>query len=233
MTNNKMAFQFLDEDQEVPIGYKWIKCHLIFDIKMDLMQKARFFAGGHMTNPPQEITYSSVVARDNVRIAFLIAALNDIDILATDIENAYLNSEPRERVYTTAGPEFGFELQGKRVLILRVLHGLKSSGAAWRAHFANTLRDLGFTSCLADPDVWFCASSKPSGFHYYEYILVYVDDVLVLSHDGTAIMKHLEKYYRLKDGFAQPKQCLGAAVKQWTFSNDPGKTRWALSLNNT
>jgi len=87
----------------------------------------------------------------------------------------------------------------------------------------NTLRDLGFTSCLADPDVWFCASS---GFHYYEYILVYVDDVLVLSHDGTTIMKHFENYYRLKDGYAQLKQYLGAAV---TFSNDPGKTRWALS----
>jgi hypothetical protein len=66
MTNNKVAFQFLDEDQEIPIGYKWIKCHLIFDVKMDLMQKARFVAGGHMINPPQEITYSSVVMRDSV-----------------------------------------------------------------------------------------------------------------------------------------------------------------------
>jgi hypothetical protein len=82
---------------------------------------------------------------------------------------------------------------------------------------------------LADPDVWFHASSKPSGSHYYKYILVYVDDVLVLSHDGTTIMKHLEQYYRLKDGFSQLKQYLGAAVKQWTFPNDPGKTRWALS----
>ncbi len=27
-----MAFQLLDEDQEVSIGYKWIKCHLIFDM---------------------------------------------------------------------------------------------------------------------------------------------------------------------------------------------------------
>jgi hypothetical protein len=36
----------------------------------------------------------------------------------------------------------------------------------------NTLKDLGFTSCLADPDVWFRAAKKPDGYEYYEYILV-------------------------------------------------------------
>lgn len=88
-----------------------------------------------------------------MRIAFLLAALDDVDILAMDIGNACLNSTPREKVYTMACPEFGTELQGKRVLIERTLHGLKSSGAAWGAHLANTLREIGFISCLADPDL--------------------------------------------------------------------------------
>jgi hypothetical protein len=57
----------------------------------------------------------------------MIAALNDIDILACDIGNAYLNASPREKVYTTAGPEFGHELEGRAVLIVRALYGLKSS----------------------------------------------------------------------------------------------------------
>jgi hypothetical protein len=102
-----MAFKFLEEDENVPVGYKWIRCHMIFDVKMDFTRKARFVAGGHMTDPPSAITYSSVVSRDSVRIAFLLAALNDVPILATDIGNAYLNANPREKVYTTAGPEFG------------------------------------------------------------------------------------------------------------------------------
>jgi hypothetical protein len=97
---------------------------MIFDVKMDFTQKARFVAGGHMKNPPQSITYSSIVSRDSMRIAFLLAALNDVDILATDIGNAYLNALPREKVYSTAGPEFGSELQGKRVLIVHALYGL-------------------------------------------------------------------------------------------------------------
>ncbi len=146
-----------------------------------------------------------MVTRDSVRIALLLVALNDIDILATDIGNAYLNADPRERVYTTAGAEFGAELKGKYVLIVKALYGLKSSGAAWRAHFANTLKDLGFFSCLADPDVWMHKAKKPDGTEYYEYILVYIDDVLVLSHQGKLIMESLECYYRLKDGFAKPK----------------------------
>jgi hypothetical protein len=158
-----------------------------------------------------------------------LAALNDVPILATNIGSAYLNANPRKKVYTTAGPELGSELQGKSVLIVRALYGLKSSSAAWRAHLANTLHQLGYTSCLADPDVWFCPARKTDNFEYYEYVLVYVDDLLVLSHQGEKTMKALEEYYRLKDGFAPPTQYLGAEVKQWQFPQDITKTKWALS----
>jgi len=202
---------------------------MIFDVKMDFTRKARYVAGGHMTDPPTTITYSSVVSRDSVRIAFMIAALNDIDILACDIGNAYLNASPREKVYTTAGPEFGHELEGRTVLIVRALYGLKSSGAAWHAHLANTLQHLGFTSCLADPDVWFRAAKKADGFEYYEYVLVYVDDLLVLSHQPDIIMKSLEDFYWLKDGYNKPDHYLGAQIKEWRFPEDANKVMWAIS----
>jgi len=229
MKNNRMAFQFLEDEQPVPVGYTWIKCHMIFDVKMDFTRKARYVAGGHMTDPPSSITYASVVSRDSVRIAFMIAALNDIDILACDIGNAYLNATPREKVYTTAGPEFGHELEGRRVIIVRALYGLKSSGAAWRSHLSNTLQHLGYTSSLADPDVWFRPAKKSNGFEYYEYVLVYVDDLLVLSHQADITMKLLEDFYRLKDGYAKPDRYLGAQVKEWRFPDDTVKPVWAIS----
>jgi hypothetical protein len=93
-TNNKSAFQFLDNDERVPVGYKFIKCHMIFDVKIDFARKARFVARGHMTDSSESITYSSIVSRDSIRITFLLAALNDVDITATDIGNAYLNALP-------------------------------------------------------------------------------------------------------------------------------------------
>ena len=62
-----------------------------------------------MTETPASLTYSSVVARDSVRIAFVLAALNELDIRACDIQNAYLTADCREKIYTIAGPEFGSE----------------------------------------------------------------------------------------------------------------------------
>jgi len=76
MMNNAAAFRFLESDEVVPIGSTWIPCHMIFDIKEDLTRKARFVAGGHWTDPPSQVTYSTVVSRDSVRIAFLIATRN-------------------------------------------------------------------------------------------------------------------------------------------------------------
>jgi hypothetical protein len=66
---------------------------MIFDVKMDFTRKARFVAGGHMTDPPTSMTYSSVVSRDSVRIAFLIAAMNDLEVLGADGGNANLNAQ--------------------------------------------------------------------------------------------------------------------------------------------
>lgn len=102
----KLALKLLDQDTKAPIGFKWIKCHMIFDVKMDFTQKECYVAGGRMMDPPTSLTYSSVVSQDSIRIAFLLAASNDLDVQAADIGNAYLNAPTKEQVYTTAGPEF-------------------------------------------------------------------------------------------------------------------------------
>jgi hypothetical protein len=64
---------------------------------------------------------------------------------------------------------------------------------------------------------------------YYEYVLMYVDDLLVLLHQPDKIMKALEDFYRLKDGFVKPDQYLGAQVKEWRFPENSSKALWALS----
>ena len=50
--------------------------HMIFDIKMGgkFTIKSRLVADGHTIAPPSSITYSSVVSRESVRIAFIIAS---------------------------------------------------------------------------------------------------------------------------------------------------------------
>ena len=42
-------------------------------------------------------TYTSVVIQESLRIALLITVLNDLDILTSDIGNAYLNAYTTEK----------------------------------------------------------------------------------------------------------------------------------------
>ena len=77
------------------------------------------------------LTHASVVSRDSVRIAFTLAALNGLDLLAGDCEGAYLNAPSREKLYTKCGPEFGAEYEGRCALIVRALYGSKSAAASW------------------------------------------------------------------------------------------------------
>jgi hypothetical protein len=130
-------------------------------VKTDFTRKVRFVAGGHKTDPPTSLTYSSVVARDSIGIAFLIAVLNGLEVLATDIGNTYINADVHEKLYFVAGDEFGNVNKGKNVIITKALYGLKSSGATWRAHLAEALHGLGYKSTLADPDVRICPEVKP------------------------------------------------------------------------
>ena len=70
-----------------------------------------------------------------------IAALNGLDLLACDIQNAYLTAKCREKIWNIAGPEFGSE-EGSLMIVKMALYGLKSSGAAFRAKLAGVLHDL-------------------------------------------------------------------------------------------
>jgi hypothetical protein len=56
------------------------------------------------------------------------------------------------------------------MIITRALYGLKSSGAEYWPHVAQTLMDLGFNASKEDPDVWMRAAAKENGFEYYPYI---------------------------------------------------------------
>ena len=79
------------------------------DLGENFRIKAQLLGGGHTTTAPASFTYSLVVLLDSVRISLTIAALNGIEILACDIQNAHLTAKCRDLIWTTAGPEFGTE----------------------------------------------------------------------------------------------------------------------------
>ena len=93
------------------------------------------------------------------------------------------------------------------------LYGLKSSGAAFRAHLANTLNGIGFLSNKSDPDIWYWPEVKPNGFDYLEYILCYVDDILCISHDPGIVLGQIQAVFKFKgDNMDQPKISFGDQI---------------------
>ena len=216
MKNVRIAFEIFEgEVKDIPIGYQKVDCHMIFDIEMgeSFRRKARMVAGGHTTEVPATLAYLSVVSRDSVWIALTIAALNRLKVLACDIQNAFLTDKCREKCYTRAGAEFGFE-QGKLMLITRAIYGLRASGATFRSFLGEVLYDLGYVPTKADPDVWIRLAVKPCGFRCYEMLLCYVDDVLSISEEPLKTMKGIQRTFKLKyDKIAEPKDYLGASLE--------------------
>lgn len=180
------SFESLGVGAPIPEGYKKIPCHFVYDIKHDGRFKSRFVAGGHKTGSPTESVYSGVVSLQGVRLVTFLAELNDMELWGTDVGNAYLESYTKEKVAFIAGPEFG-EYAGHTMVVIKAQYGLKSSGKCWHDKLYDVLRSMDFFPSKAEPDIWM----RDKGDHY-EYIAVYVDDLLIASRNPQEIIDGLE-----------------------------------------
>jgi Reverse transcriptase (RNA-dependent DNA polymerase) len=176
----------------VPSGYKRIRCHMIYDVKHDGRHKARLVAGGHLTDPNTESVYSGVVSLRGIRLIVFLAELNKLQLWGADIGNAYLEATTKEKVYIVGGPEFG-SLEGHSLVIDRALYGLRSSGLCWHQRFSDVLRSMCFTPSKAEADIWMRENDG-----LYEYIAVYVDDLLIAARDPNSIVQTLQEKHKFK-----------------------------------
>jgi hypothetical protein len=172
--------------------YKKMRVHMVYAVKHDGKHRARLIAGGHLMDTPIDSVYSSVVSLRGIRILAFLAELNELELWATDIGSAYLESYTKEKVYIIAGPEFG-ERQGHTLIIVRALYGLKSSGLRWHERLSDVLRAMGFFPSKAESDIWMRQVDD-----HYEYIAVYVDDLMIASKDPGKLVDTLTNEYKFK-----------------------------------
>ena len=228
MSNVGIAFKILTESKTVPPGWTKVTGHLVFDVKMSLQRKARWVLDGHLTPDVDYSTYAGVVSRESVRIALTYAALNGLDVWTADIKNAYIQAPSSRKDYIICGPEFGLENVGTPALITRALYGGKTAGADFRKHLRDCMKFLKFTSCRADPDVWMRAAVDPDRREYWEYVLLYTDDCLVVSHRGQSVLTdEIGKYFEMKqESIAHPDIYLGGKLRKVELEN--GVFAWAF-----
>ena len=103
------------------------------------------------------------------------------------------------------------------------------AGASFRAYLTSHLRELGYISCKADPDVHMRKEVKPDGTSYWAYLIAYVDDILCCGMKPRLMLEWIEKRFTLKDGtIEEPTLYLGADISRHQI---PGVSikRWAMS----
>jgi hypothetical protein len=146
----------------------------------------------------------------------LIAGLNDLNVLSADLQNAHLNADCHEKIYVVGGLEIGSN-QGCVFIICKALYG----------EFYFRIVAMGFKGTKADPDVYIHAQVKPDGFEYYEMLLIYVDDILCVSHDPKPVMDEIGKLYTVKkESVGVPECYLGANIEK--FQLPDGRESWSM-----
>ena len=135
------------------------------------------------------------------------------------------------KVWTKFDDQLGPEYKGRRAIISKALYGLRSSGRSFRDYLAFHLREMGFTSSKADPDLWMRAALKLNVDKIYENVISFVDDLVFHGVDPKGFMDALGQRFTLKPGsIKKPDTYLGVDVKKFRIPNsgDPDKVRWAF-----
>ncbi len=192
------VFKFYPTRQEIPKGHQFGRLHFVFDVKSDLRRKARLVAGGHRIDAGDLNTYGPVMKYQSLRILLLKAREDKKKHWKADVSTAYLYAPTREKVVVRCGPEFSFAGHSGHYAVLdRAVYGLKTSAYEWALELGRKLDKFGAVRSYGDPCVWHIKlSDDPVD---YDWILTYVDDLIVISHEPEKYFTVLEKHFHLKD----------------------------------
>ena len=92
---------------------------------------------------------------------------------------------------------------------------------------ADRIHNSGFLTCPADLYLWMKPIVRPKvGFVYYAYVLIYVEDVVVIHHNAENVLRKIYKYFKLKPiSIGDPAIHLGYTLNKMLHEN--GVWAWA------
>ncbi len=130
--------------------------------------------------------------------------------LCGDVGDAYVNAFANEKAHAVAGKEFGEALEGSVVVIKKALHGSRTSSERWHAHFADSLRGIGFSPTRCDNDVWIRLNEDGD---CYDYVCAHADDFMIVGKNPKAMMDMMQAIYAVKS-IGPPDYYLGNDYKK-------------------
>jgi Reverse transcriptase (RNA-dependent DNA polymerase) len=143
-------------------------------------------------------TFSPVVRPTSIRLVFSIIVSNNWAIRQFDVQNTFLHGDLHEPVYMDQPPGFLLPYYSDHVFLLqKSLYNLKQLPRAWFHKLTEALLAYDFHPSNYDPSLFIYCTH-----HTIMYILVYVDDILLISNDPKSILScttFLQQKISLKD----------------------------------
>ena len=144
-----------------------------------------------------------------------MADLDNLDTLASDIHNAFLEHPTKEKILFFAGDEWKYDKE-KVVIFVRSLYGLNFLALQFRNFLAETLGNRrSYKKSLTEPDIWYKPMTDADGFEYYSYILVYVYNILLIMKYTKESMAQIQDTFTVKIySIEKPKSYLRADINK-------------------
>lgn len=173
-------------------------------------------------------TFSPVARLSHARLLIALAAATDAHLFTIDIKAAFPNATLEEDIYMKIPPDVTEVLRLdpslKYAKLNKALYGLKQASREWFKLLSKYLNDLGYKQSPRESCMHFkdnpSKQHQPSHIKFTNcingtWILVYVDDMLILTHDLqsiTNLKEQLEQKFQLK--MSECKQFLGIDIKR-------------------
>lgn len=190
-----------------PEKQKVIGCKWVFKRKLGIPGveqprfKARLVAKGYSQREGidfQEI-FSPVVKHVSIRLMLSAVSHFDLELEQLDVKTAFLHGSLDEIIYMSQ-PE-GYEDKGspeKVCLLKKSLYGLRQSPRQWNQRFDQFMKSTGYSRSLRDSCVYF----KKTDEEEMTFLLLYVDDMLIISKNKETVKKlkeRLSSEFEMKD----------------------------------
>ncbi|CAM8879912.1 unnamed protein product [Rhodiola kirilowii] len=157
--------------------------------------------------------FSPVVKHRSIRIMLSLVAYFDYELEQLDVKTAFLHGNLDETIYMRQPEGFCIGDPEKKVCLLkRSLYGIKQSPRLWYRRFDEFMFKCGFKRSDYDWCIYYRHVQGESVI----YLLLYVDDMLIVSHDVAAINDlkvQLSTNFEMKE-FGGAKKILGMQIKR-------------------
>ena len=148
-------------------------------------------------------TFSPVARINSIRIIAAMARAHNLDMLHTDVPNAYLNGKATKLVLvrlpeywnSVIGPDLGPD--GSPVIMVGSVYGTPDAGKNWNTCIHQFFISRGFTQCSKEPCMY-TKGKLPNGI----LVGVWVDDNYIVSgnpHDRDQLLKEMEDAFNVKN----------------------------------